>query len=144
MKFVENGGKKAASAMHQSASSAHCLARIQAGGHFCCCEGETGDRRDRLSKGAADICLVRSAKVIQGCAFRGRFRGRGQVAALRRRLVSRDTVLRGSFYPSFHTSLALQSAGAKVASHLNLISYTLKVDILCKLAAARLRQSPRV
>lgn len=44
----------------------------------------------------------------------------------------------------FHTSLASQSAGAKVASRGNLISYTLKVDILCKLAAALLQQSLRV
>lgn len=54
-----------------------------------------------------------------------------------------QTCLRGMFDLCFHTSLALQSAGAKVASHINLISYTLKVDILCKLAAW-LRQSLRV
>lgn len=42
----------------------------------------------------------------------------------------------------FTPSLVLQSAGAKVSSHVNFISYTLKVDILCKLAAAPPRHRP--
>lgn len=96
--------------------------------------------------GGGRYLLGLGVKVIKGRAFRWCFRVSCSSAELiglfgRHRP---QTCLREIVYPCFHTSLALQSAGAKVASHVNLISYTLKVDILCKLAAAWLRQSLRV